>query len=198
MSDKEWEDWKAAYEREGRGVPTVLKRARTDRLRAFIGVGGVYAICAGLLVAAIGELRQATGALALVVPLLLIALVVVMIAGVSLAMRGTFGRGDGTPLALLAEMERRHAGRRRLIRFLPWITGASVASTIGVGVVATVAAGFDAGGALATLAVCGVTVWCVWFVRRRVGRMIDRDLREAAEARRLLAEGAEGSEDARP
>jgi hypothetical protein len=42
--------------------------------------------------------------------------------------------------------------------------------------------------AAATLASCAFTVGFGWLVIRRTNRLIDRELREAAEARRLLAE----------
>ena len=45
---------------------------------------------------------------------------------------------------------------------------------------------FDPLSAVATLAICAATVGFVRLVVRRVSRLIERELRAAAEARRLL------------
>jgi hypothetical protein len=194
MTDEEWNRWAATYAREQRPVPPVLARARTDRRRAILGMAGVYVLAAGLALAAARELLHARTAADIASNLILLVLVVALAAGVGLAMRGAFGHAGGTPLELLADLERRHARRRRLIRFMPWLTGAAVAGTLATEVAQMAAAGrFDPASAAGTLATCAATVGFVWLIATRVGRLIERELRAAAEARRLLAEGDEES-----
>ncbi len=73
---------------------------------------------------------------------------------------------------------------------MPWLTGFVVCGTIGFEAASMIAAGrFDISDAFGTLAVCGMTIALVWWTVKRVGNLIERELREATEARRLLAEG---------
>jgi len=193
MNDEEWQRWAATYAREERPMPPVVARARTDRRRAAVGLTGMYALAALLVSSAVSELRQAETAAAQASPLFVIGFVLVLIGAVHGATWGMLGRAGATPPALLADLERRHAGRRRLMGLMPWFTALAVGGTIAVEVASMYAARrFDLGSALGTLATCAATVAFVWWTTRRVGRLIDRELREAAEARRLLSEGEEG------
>jgi hypothetical protein len=193
MSDEEWQHWQATYARGARPLPPVMKRARTDRRRALLGMAMIYVISAFLLAPAIRELARAHTAPALASPLFTFVFLAVLIGGAQVAMRGTLGRSGGAPLDLLADLERRHAGRRRLIRFMPWLMVFAVGGTVAVVAAPMIAAGHvDAGDALATIVACAVTIWFARRTMTRVGALIDRELHEAAEARRLLAED-EGS-----
>ena len=174
-------------------MPPVLARARTDRTRAIVGVALMYAIAVGLVVASAHELSRAPGWAQRASSLFVLLFMPAIVIGVHVAMRGTFARGAGTPLELLAELERRHAGRRRLIRLLRWLTGLGVAGTLALGVAQMVAARrFDLWSAAGTLGVCAATVAFVRFVIKRVGKLIERELRAAAEARRLLGDETDG------
>jgi hypothetical protein len=122
--------------------------------------------------------------------------ILAIIVGIHGATWGILGSRGGAPLELLTDLERRHAGRRRLLRLMPWLTGFIVCGTIGFEAASMIAAGrFDLWAAFGTLAVCGVTVTLMWWTVRRVGDLIERELRQAAEARRLLADGEEAETD---
>jgi hypothetical protein len=189
MSDEEWQRWMATYAKEGRPIPPVMGRARTDRRRALIGVTGVYALGGLLVLLELPELRHAhtIGAFAswLLAPLC----VLIIIVGLHAATWGILGQSGGAPLDLMTDLELRHARRRRLIRLLPWLTGLCVSATIAEAVISMVAAGrFDLPAALAALGACAATAGIVWLTMRRVGKVIDRELRQSAEARRLLTD----------
>ncbi|HVV52652.1 MAG TPA: hypothetical protein VHO06_23525 [Polyangia bacterium] len=190
MSDDEWERWRAVYGRRTRPIPPVLKRARTDRARALGAMLALYAIGLAIAVPVALDFRRARTTLGAIDDWLGLGLLGLLVVGTQLAMRGTLGRPAAEPAALLAGLERRHAGRRRLLRFMPWATGLLVGGTIASAATAMIAArAFAAGEAVSTAVVCGVTVWLVRAVSRRTRKVIDRELAEAAEARRLLEEG---------
>jgi len=189
MSDDEWERWKAIYAERARPIPNVLRRARTDRARALGGMMFLYVIVILLALSAAAEVHRARSRLAGLPGWFSLATLGLLVVGAQIAMRGTIGRRD-EPVDLLAGLERRHAGRRRLLRFMPWATGFMVVGMVGGAAASMVAAGaFDLGDALTTVVACGVAVWLIWAVMRRTSRLIDRELAEAAEARRLLEEG---------
>jgi hypothetical protein len=182
------------YAQEQRPMPPVLARARTDRKRAILGLTAGYGIVALLALAEVHELSHAHTPGAIASSLFPLVAGLIIIAGVHMTMRGTFAAGARAPLDLLADLERRHAGRRRLIRLMPWLTGLAVAGTIAIAAAEMLAARhFDPWSAAATLASCGATVALVRFVIKRVGRLIERELRAAAEVRRLLSEDMEGT-----
>jgi len=189
MNDEEWNRWAATYAREQRPMPPVLARARTDRRRAILGAAFVYALAAWVTLSDAGHLLRSRAwptVLSFVFTLVFTAAVV---AGMHVAMWGTFGHGSGAPLDLLADLERRHAGRRRLLRLLPWLTGFGLIGTVAAVAADMIAGGrFDPAAAAGVLAVGAVAAGFVWVTVKRIGRLIDRELREAAEARRLLSE----------
>lgn len=92
-------------------------------------------------------------------------------------------------MELLEAMERRHAGRRRLMRFMPWGTAYLVMGTLALSVAESFQIGHVSVAVLvAATGASALTVAIVWWVIRTVSRSIDRELREAAEARKLLSE----------
>jgi hypothetical protein len=187
MNDEEWNRWVSTYAQEQRPMPPVLARARTDRTRAILGVAIGYTIVAVLALAGAHELSHADSWAAIAGALFPIAGGLAIMVGMHVTMRGTFASAAGAPLDLLAELERRHAGRQRLIRIMPWMTGCLVAGTVAIAAAQMLAARrFDPLSAVATLAICAATVGFVRLVVRRVSRLIERELRAAAEARRLL------------
>jgi hypothetical protein len=190
MSDEEWQRWAATYAREGRPIPPVMGRARTDRRRALVGVAGVYVISGLVVLLTLPELRQAHTVVALVSWLFIPLCLLIIIVGLHVATWGILGQSGGAPLDLLTDLEQRHARRRRLIRLLPWLAGFCVCGTIAIAVISMLADGrFDVPAALATLGACAATAGLVWLTVRRVGKVIDRELRQSAEARWLLTEG---------
>lgn len=189
MSDDEWERWKAAYAQHARPIPPVLRRARTDRARAQWGMTFLYLLSIAIAAPVLLDLRVHHAAFDVAKSVIGLATLAMLVVGAGIAMRGTIGHSTDEPLALLDGLERRHAGRRRLIRIMPWLAGAMVVETVGFAVAEMVRArAFDLGSALATAVACGVTIWLVGATIKRTARLIDRELREAAEARRLMSE----------
>ena len=189
MSDEEWQRWMATYAKEGRPIPPVIRRARTDRQRALIGLTGVYALGGIVILAELSELRQQHTTAALASWLFTPLCVLIIIVGVHITTWGILARSGGAPLDLLADLERRHAQRRRLAGFLPWITGLVVCGTVATQVMSMLATGrFDLPATLETVATCAATVAVVWFSMKHFGAVIDRESRQSAEARRLLTE----------
>lgn len=189
MSDDEWARWKRTFQSGGKPMPNIIKRAKTDRLRAVVGVALVYVIAAGELAFAVPRLLAARTAVEAMAPLVIIAAMILIGVAVAVSVRGTLGASGATPNELLDALERRHAGRRKLGRFMPWGIGFCTLGTLGSVTAAMIAAG-ELVPALAavTVALGAFTVGSGWLVIRHTNRLIDRELREAAEARRLLAE----------
>jgi hypothetical protein len=193
MNDEEWNHWAWTYAQEQRPMPAILVRARTDRGRAILALAIGYAIVAVMALAGARELSHADSWAAIAGALFPIAGGLAIMIGVQVTMRATFASAARAPLELLADLERRHAGRRRLIRIMPWMAGLVVAGTVAIAAAQLLAAGrFDPASAAATLAICAATAGFVRFVVRRVSRLIDRELRAAAEARRLLGDDDDG------
>jgi len=130
MNDDEWNRWATTYAREQRPMPPVLARARTDRRRAILGLTVGYGLAALLALPDVRELARAHSWVAIASSLFMLLFVLAIVVGAQVAMWGTIGRGSSAPLDLLADLERRHAGRRRLIRFMPWLLGVGVCGTI--------------------------------------------------------------------
>jgi hypothetical protein len=189
MSDAEWDRLKATFQKGGREMPAIVKRAEGDRRREIIGFVGFYAIIASLVGPAVAGLWHARTAIQIASAAQTLLLSGAMVIVAHVAMRGTLGAAEGTPLALLDALEWRHAGRRRLARALPWLTGACLAGTIALAAARMIAAGhFDPGAAAITAVVCLATAALLGVTLDRLGKKIDRDLREVAEARKLLAD----------
>jgi hypothetical protein len=190
MSDKEWQRWAATYAKEVRPIPPVLARARADRRRAAIGLTLVYAIVVPLGLTALQNLHRAHTIVAWASSLFKMVSVLAIIVGTHGATWGILGRTGSAPLQLLTDLERRHVARRRLGRLIPWLTGFVVCGTIGFEAASMIVAGrFSLLLALGTLAVCGATVGLMRRTVKRVGEVIDLELRQTAEARLLLMEG---------
>ena len=189
MSDAEWERFKATFKQGGKRMPSIVKRAESDRRRLILGFVGIYVLAGlqiGFAIRALARARDLIGASA---PMVVVIVTVAIVIMGHVAMRGSFRDDGSAPLALLDGLERRHAGRRRMMRWMPWVTGAAVAGTVGTVAAAMIATRrFHAGLAASTAAACLATIALVWITNRRVGAKIDRELREATEARRLLTE----------
>jgi hypothetical protein len=158
---------------------------------ALVGVVGVYVILAGTMASQVPALRRASTAdiVDFVVALLGSAAIIVV---VHRAMRGTFGATGAAPLEALAALERRHAGRLRLMRFMPWVFACLVAASVPR---AFLWEGYTAQQIELLVAAVVFVLGVMAFQWPRLRRRIARDLREVAEARRLLGEvGDEGSE----
>ena len=114
-----------------------------------------------------------------------------IVVAVHVTMRGTFRGTGAAPLEALAALERRHAGRLRLMRVILWVGVCAAAASVAPRVMTK---GFTplVVKQLA-LTVAALVLWA--FVWLRLRPRINRDLREVAEARRLLGEvGDEPSE----
>ncbi|MFT3764051.1 MAG: hypothetical protein QM820_00780 [Minicystis sp.] len=173
-------------------MPSIVKRAESDRLREIIGFVGIYVISGGLWAVALPHLGRARTLVEAGPPITVILVTLAVVIGAHASMRGTWRADGATPLALLDALERRHAGRRRMMRWMPWLTGAAVAGTIGTIAAIMISVGhFDADLAARTAGTGLFTIGFVWLVLRTTSRKIDRELREVAEARRLLAEDDE-------
>jgi MFS family permease len=193
MSDAEWDRWKADWTRGDKPMPDVLNRARTDRRRALTGLVVVYAIGAGEIAFAAWLVAHRKGVLELVTPLVMLAVTLGLIAGMHRILRGTWADAE-TPLGWLDALEKRHAARRRLGRFVAWMMAATIVATFTLVALAMAATGrFVPGLAVVTLIGGAASGVFMVVVVRRASRTIRRDLAEAREARRLLGEGQEPS-----
>jgi hypothetical protein len=115
-------------------------------------------------------------------------------ASLQVALRGTWGDVARTPMEALAAMDRRHAGRLRLGRFMPWgmayvLAGAVCASMVDAGHGHPVSA-LDTS---VVLVLCASSASFAWLANRWVKAKIDRDLREVKEARKMLTAGESGA-----
>lgn len=192
MSDEEWNRWAGAWNRGGKPLPNVMKRAKSDRRRAFLGLGVLYAIAMLEVGFAIPALRAAKSFSDAAAPALVTVAMAVIIAGAHVVMRGTWSDAGRAPGDLLDAMERRHAARRRLGRLTGWCAAFLCAGAIGVAILDMIHEGrFDVAEAGGTLGICAFAGAFVWVVLKRTMALIERELREAAEARRLLADGLE-------
>lgn len=188
MSDEEWERWSRTWAAGGKPMPRVLRRAGSDRRRMFIGLAIFIVIAAfqvfgaARVVASDAPPIDKAGA----------ALVAVVLTGLGIgtavAMRDGFGRSGSGPLDLLADMERRHRGRRRLKRVLYAGTVLLCGGTIAGAAWRVVVLGAAGATMLPALASTALTVAVVWIVTRRVEKVITRELAEAEEVRRMLQE----------
>jgi hypothetical protein len=192
MSDQEWERWKTTFQKGERPMPAIVKRARSDRRRQLLGLSGMYVIAAGSVATQIPALRHARTLTEYAEPIVGMLLLAAFLVAVHLTMRGTFGQHGAAPLEALAALERRHRARMRIMKMVPWVFAFVVAVSLAM---AAMTDGFTPQMieqlAAAALFVAGV----VAFVYPRLRARLEREVREAAEARRLLGEvGDEGSE----
>jgi hypothetical protein len=191
MSDQEWERWKTTFQKGGRPVPAVLKRARRARWVPLVGLVFVYVVLAGTMASKVPTLRHATRADIADFVLGLLGSAAIIVA-FHTAMRGTFRATVATPLEALAAFERYQAGRLRLMRAIVWIAACACAASLGLTVVTE---GFTTRVVELLAEAVTLIVLIVAFVRFLLRPRIDRYLREATEARRLLGEvGDEPSE----
>lgn len=193
MSDNEWERWKATFQKGDRPMPDVVNRARSDRRKAMVGAVLVYAIAAAVLASSAATLHRGSPPADVIEFVVVLLGMGVMLVAVHRAMRGTFTATGAAPLDALAAMERRHAGRLRIMKLVPWMFAFFLVTGLLLG---AMRGGITPGAAVTTAAATTFVGVCVGFLYPRMRRRIDRDLREAAEARRLLSEvGDEASEE---
>ncbi len=173
-------------------MPAVVRRAWTDRRRAKLGMSFFYGIFGVVGLAQVPYFLHPRPANEYVGLFVVDTALFALAARMHAALRGTWGELAQTPREALAAMERRHAGRLRLGRFMPW----GVAYLLAGVVCASMA---DAGeGHLTSARAVGVVLALSasgassWLAHRWVKAKIDRDLREVKEARRMLGEGESG------
>jgi len=189
MSDEEWETWQRAWSAGGRPLPKILKRARSDRMRAVVGlvfVWGIVLVQSGFALRALlfGHPEPITAASHVAT----IVAGVIIVTGVHMAMRGTLGQSGGDPVALLESMRARHRARRGIKTVLWAGTAFLVITVLGLAVWRSVEDGYVvahlAGGVIPAALLVGLVI----FVTRRVDGVMDRELREADEVERILRE----------
>ena len=190
MSDEEWERWRAAFQKGGRVMPDVVRRARNDGLRARWAMVATYAVTATAFLLQLWALAhkdrpldRATAALACVV-------IGVVVGAGATAMQGTWSARGDAPLDALAALDRRNAGRQRVVVVMRWCVGLFCAAAIGLHFA------LGSGEPLSKLAQLALPIVLMVLVDRRARWRFERDRREIAEARRLLAESAAADESA--
>jgi hypothetical protein len=186
MSDQEWERWKATYEKGGGPMPDVVRKARTDRRRFLLGMLLLYLLSTVQVLVQIPHLRRARTVLERGDPVLVIATLALIVASAHVAMRGAFGRAADRPVDLLDAMAKRHAGRLRLARAVPWIMALIVGATVALFIARAVTHQVDviegAAGLVFQVAIAAFVV----LVMRRFRRDIELEIGESEAARRLL------------
>lgn len=191
--DQEWKRWKTTFQKEERPMPNVMNRARSDGRRARLGLAGIYAVATLEVFGQTPDIRHARSLGGLMGPFAVLSAMVLIIVGAHVAMRGSFKEAGATPRELLAAMEKRHMGRLRLVRFMPWAGAYVVAATLAVAAREWVRAGrVDPLTAVAEVGACALVIALMIWVGRRTREVIQRELSEAAEARRMMEE--EGSD----
>ena len=194
MSDDEWTRLRGTFQKEQLAMPSVLTRARNDRKRVFVGRLLVYLMLLPVALLQVPPLRRAVTLADFGAPLFIISMVAIILICVHVALRGTLAEGRLTPLELLNELEKRHAGRRKLLRFLPWIGAYVLSGMIVAAVHGWVAAGrVDVPTIILLVVILAYAIGTHIFLDRWARGRITRDVKAVAEARRLLADdGVEG------
>ena len=192
MSDVEWDRLRATFQTERRAMPSVLGKARTDRKRALMGLVLLYAVSTPIAIVMLLQLRHAVTLADFAAPLFVLSIVAIILVGVHFALRGTLAEGALTPGALLDELERRHAGRRKLLSALRWV-GAYVLSGIVVAAVHgwMAAKRVDAPTVMALIVILAFAIPTHLVLERWALGRIARDFQEVAEARRLMSENGD-------
>lgn len=189
MSDDEWDRLRETFQKEQRAMPGVLTKARADRKRALIGLVVLYAMLAPIAVLMLVQLRHAVAIADFAAPLFVLSIVAIILMGVHRALGGTLAEGALTPGQLLDGLERRHAGRRKLLRVMRWVGAYVLSGIIVAGVHGWIASGrVDAPTAIAVVVILAFAISTHLFLERWASGRIARDLQEVAEARRLMAE----------
>ena len=186
MSDEGWEQWSRTWAAGGKPMPRVIRRARSDRQRMFIGLSIFLVIAALQVFAATRVLLSSAEAVDKASAALTVIGMVGLGIGTAVAMRASFGGSGSSPLDLLADMERRHRGRRRLKGVIYAGTVLLCGGALASAAWRVLVLGAGASAMLPALASTALTVGVVFLVTRRVEGVIARELAEAEEARRLL------------
>ena len=185
MGDTEWERWQSSWKTENRPMPEVLRRAKSDRLRAIVGTVIFCAILLVEIAVAVTGLRGDASPGGVAAAVLILASSAGLGVGFFVAMRGSWAKSSGSPLELLAGLERRHLARRRLMLVVLVCTAVIVTGVLALAVLSMV----RHGSAMELVGPVGASLFTVaftWLVTSRVSRVIDRELAQVKEARALM------------
>ena len=187
MNDPEWEKLKTTFQQGGRPMPAIVAKERTNRKLAIVGMSLVYVIFVPVTWSLVGELRKAQSRLDVLMALVVAAMMMAILIGMHVSMRGTFGNPGAAPLAQLDALEKRHRGRLRLARFIPWCVGSFVVAIVAITIADDIAKGhFNRADVVALAGMAVISIVPSWLVLAFVRKRVLRDLAEITEARRLL------------
>ena len=195
MSDEEWERWRAAFQKGGRVMPDIVRRARIEGLRARWGMGAIYAVATAAVLFELWSLVHKDGMLDRAMIALACVFVGVMVGAASAAIQGTWSAQGDAPLEALAALERRNAARERVLVVKRWGLGIFCVASFALSIALGRGVPGEPPSKLAWLA---VPVVALVLVNRRLRARFDRDRREIAEARKLLAEPEAPEDSERP
>ncbi|MCL2448725.1 MAG: hypothetical protein FWD17_07255 [Polyangiaceae bacterium] len=150
-----------------------MRRARADGLRARWGLGALYLLGALALLWQFWVLQHAGTALERARAVVACVAVGVLVGAASAAMQGTWSAQGDAPFDLLAALERRNAGRQRLLVVLRWCVGPFSVAEVALG---------------ARVWTTALAIGLVVVFDRRARALFDRDRRELVEARSILSD----------
>lgn len=176
-------------------MPDVVRRARNDARRARWAMAASYAVFVAAILFELWMLAHKDRPLDRAGIALACAFAGALMGAASAAMQGTWSAQGDAPLDALAALERRNAGRQRVLVVMRWCVAVFIVASIAL----YVALGRGVPGEpLSKLARLGVPVVLMVLVDRRARARFERDRRESAEARKLLAESGSTDDPARP
>jgi hypothetical protein len=152
-----------------------------------IGFVGLWFLAAMQIAIAARWFSHARDALDVTASLVIFVFAAIVLSSSHFTARGQFGRTSDTPAALLGALERRHIARLRMMRWIPWLTGAVVTATIALTIATMLAVRrFDAFTVVSVALCCAASIGYSRFVMKRVGAKIGAELRDIARARELV------------
>ena len=168
-------------------MPYAVAKAPANRTLTIVGISLVYAIFVPMTWLLVGELRKAQSRFDTLSALLVAAMMMAILIGVHVSLRGTWGDPGAAPLAQLAALEQRHRGRLRLARFMPWCVGSFVAALVAITVAEAIAERHvNPSDLIALVGMAAITIPPSWLGISLVRKRVVRELAEIDEARRLL------------
>ncbi|HVY48987.1 MAG TPA: hypothetical protein VHB21_24020 [Minicystis sp.] len=185
----EWSEWKEAWDAGARSLPEIQAMAEKQRRRMILGVAGMWAIGACLVVGSVVSAFADPNWVSVVNALFQCVVVTSMLTFSHVLMWGNWREANETPDAVLALMERRWVVRRRLASFVRWGGAACCAFVFLFCLAAWLSIPDEPAWVLAgqTAFVLAIGAF-FWFVSKRQYAKIDAALAELAEQRRLLRE----------